>query len=384
MKMRATNFAVVTFAVVSVLLLMNFSFEPPNGSTGAPGNLLCSGCHVYAGGNQGGYMEIAGIPASILPSTTYPVEIRLIKTYGNAEFAGFEVIALAGNLFNSPSAGAWSNFGPNVSTSAAGFGRTYLKHFDGELEFDSGTGLDTVTYTADWTSPATNTSNIWFYGAGNISSQIGTDGDSIVTDVISNVILPVDLVEFQAMLRPDNDVFLQWITASERHSEAFEVMRSRNGIDYKEIGRVEAFGESQEITAYAFVDTEAYRTGTAFYKLKMLDLDGMFHYSSIRTIRQKADHSASQQMNIYPNPARPGACLFIDVESSEELAGARIMMTDANGISALLSPQFERDLHAGLNRYVIDIARLPAGMYTATIMAANRPRVAQQVLILPD
>src|SRR5690606_27597771 len=99
------------FSVLGIAIMyLGFSFDPPAGHTGAPGESLCSDCHT--GNNPlDGTITISGLPAEIMVNTSYNITVTLTKTMGTPIRGGFQMVTLDGNNNNS---GTYSNFGSNV------------------------------------------------------------------------------------------------------------------------------------------------------------------------------------------------------------------------------------------------------------------------------
>ncbi|RZK32194.1 MAG: T9SS type A sorting domain-containing protein [Hymenobacter sp.] len=118
--------------------------------------------------------------------------------------------------------------------------------------------------------------------------------------------LPVTLTGFtaQAQAQPPG-VALAWHTATERNSAYFAVERSADGQLFTEIGRVAAAGTSGQAHSYAYFDPQAL-SGTSYYRLRQVDLDGTFQYSPVRVV---SGQSALAGLRFFPNPAQAGAAL---------------------------------------------------------------------------
>ena len=118
-------------------------------------------------------------------------------------------------------------------------------------------------------------------------------GDAFGTPC-SSVILPVELIEFDAAM--DQDVVdLTWETATENNSDYFLVERSVNGYNWEVIGKVAASGNSLESQHYLTQDRSPL-LGVSYYRLKEVDLDGNTVFSQVRTVNNTA------QLLFYPNP----------------------------------------------------------------------------------
>ncbi|MEM6297681.1 MAG: T9SS type A sorting domain-containing protein [Bacteroidota bacterium] len=117
------------------------------------------------------------------------------------------------------------------------------------------------------------------------------------------VILPVDLIEFQAY--PQSDfVRLVWKTASEKNNAYFTLERSANGRDFFPIGEVEGRGTTNELQIYRWDDT-APLFGLSYYRLVQTDFDGTKSYSKVRTVRFEGEEIKSEWL-IFPNPTSDG------------------------------------------------------------------------------
>jgi hypothetical protein len=112
----------------------------------------------------------------------------------------------------------------------------------------------------------------------------GTDPSFAVDNITLQytAALPVTWISFDGN-RVNNNVFLNWKTATEINNDYFEIQRSINGVSFSPIGTVKGNGNSNEIKSFAFTDKKSYQ-GTAFYRIKQVDYDGAFLYSKTITI----------------------------------------------------------------------------------------------------
>ena len=116
--------------------------------------------------------------------------------------------------------------------------------------------------------------------------------------------LPVVLTTFTASNLGDN-INLKWETATEVNNYGFEVQRAiqnskLNIQNWNDIGFVKGSGNSNSPKNYSFIDDNP-PAGTVEYRLKQIDNDGSFKYSSIvEASFMKPDNFALAQN--YPNP----------------------------------------------------------------------------------
>ena len=108
--------------------------------------------------------------------------------------------------------------------------------------------------------------------------------------------LPITLSNFTAV-KQNKVVALNWQTSSEQNSSHFEVEFSREGNKFDNIGRVTAAGNSNLEKRYSSVHLSPVN-GINYYRLKLVDADGTFKYSDVRTVK----FSNSTSITIMPNP----------------------------------------------------------------------------------
>ena len=121
----------------------------------------------------------------------------------------------------------------------------------------------------------------------------------IIVTTSNSVILPVELIEFSAHCE-GNDVQIDWTTASEINNDYFTVERSIDGIDFKDIARINGAGNSIHTINYYYVDVN-HVNGTSYYRLKQTDYDGISSYYDIVAVNCE---SRMSDFSIKPNPAK--------------------------------------------------------------------------------
>ncbi|RZJ93788.1 MAG: T9SS type A sorting domain-containing protein, partial [Hymenobacter sp.] len=140
--------------------------------------------------------------------------------------------------------------------------------------------------------------------------------------------LPVTLVSFLAA-RTGANTQLTWVTASEQNNRGFEVQVSTDGTTFRTLAFVASqAGNSTQKQKYTYTDTEAGKTGTRYYRLHQLDLDGSNSYSPVRVVGFEGATLATE-VSVYPNPVVGSeARLFIQ---TAETGTAHLRITDLMG-----------------------------------------------------
>lgn len=108
--------------------------------------------------------------------------------------------------------------------------------------------------------------------------------------------LPVSWLSFTAELMESNEVVLEWETGSELNNDHFIIEKSNGEGGFNEIGMVYGAGNSNVINEYSFIDTDVEKHN--YYRLKQVDYNGQFDYSSIQYVGMSSDI----EISIYPNP----------------------------------------------------------------------------------
>lgn len=109
--------------------------------------------------------------------------------------------------------------------------------------------------------------------------------------------LPVKLINF-AVSKEGETAHLSWATSEELNSDRFEVERSLEGKTWHKLGTVAASGNTSIGNRYKYTDA-APAEGVNYYRLKMIDKDGTFDHSQIKSTSFKF----ASEILVTPNPA---------------------------------------------------------------------------------
>lgn len=148
----------------------------------------------------------------------------------------------------------------------------------------------------------------------NGNSLTFTTGEAIIATAGSNPILTqgfnqpsMELIPLPVQMsftgRTEESVnILSWETYHEEHNGYFLLERSMDGIKFVAISKITTKapgGNSVNKISYAYTD-KAYANGTNYYRLKQVDLNGKFVYSSVVKLNNNRPATA---FSISPNPA---------------------------------------------------------------------------------
>ncbi|TLV03581.1 T9SS type A sorting domain-containing protein [Dyadobacter luticola] len=167
--------------------------------------------------------------------------------------------------------------------------------------------------------------------------------------LLSDAALPVTLLEFEAFAQ-EKIVLLKWSTSMETNSDHFDIERSSDGKRWIKIGSEKAFGESDTLKSYDFVDLKPL-AGENLYRLKMIDTDSSFAYSRLRSVLV----DDPEKLILYPNPVIVENSIQLQTDDLGQIRD--ITVFDSSGKSVLKSAA------AGS----IKVAHLAAGIYIVQI-----------------
>jgi ELWxxDGT repeat protein len=188
------------------------------------------------------------------------------------------------------------------------------------------------------------------------------DGFTNLFVVDASVTLPVSLLSFDAVRNKDA-VDVKWITTTETNTKDYIVQRSYNGMQFQNIGTVQAAGNSTKQLSYLFKDADALQTGAnkIYYRLQIRDNDGKMSYSKIALLNILANGSV---LAVYPNPVKDQ--LYLVTNTAVNAATVRISNTSGK---VVFVQQFE-NIQAG-EKNKINVAALAKGVYYMEFITTN-------------
>jgi hypothetical protein len=119
------------------------------------------------------------------------------------------------------------------------------------------------------------------------------------------VTLPVKWKLFTAELLENDFVSLKFATTQEINNKEFVMERSFDGINFTKINSIQGKGNSNVVNNYFYNDNISSlnkEITTLYYRIKQVDFDGNFSYSTIEKVNLLADIT-TKSFAVYPNPA---------------------------------------------------------------------------------
>jgi hypothetical protein len=169
----------------------------------------------------------------------------------------------------------------NSQNITAGSG-PYVPYSSGLLSSTSGTVTWSITNNQTW---------------GN--NDFALDHFSVTQCNCDPLVLPVELVNFNAMAKANRRVELEWQTVSEKDNDYFQVHRSINMENWEFVAQVSGAGNSTDLLNYFAIDNTPH-IGLSYYKLTQVDFDDTQSSAKIKSVLLNPGNESA--LSIYPNP----------------------------------------------------------------------------------
>jgi len=180
--------------------------------------------------------------------------------------------------------------------------------------------------------------------------------DTATVTLMIDEATPVNLLYFEVK-KSGNIAVLNWATASEKMNRGFEVYHSADATDWNALSFIATIAEGGNSTQqlnYSFDHLQPLN-GINYYRLKQIDIDGKYTYT---TVRHLAFDNATG-IGVYPNP-------ILDYVVVEGLHGDEIInVTDLNG--KLVLQQIP-----GTTASKLDMSNIISGAYYIVIIRTGQ------------
>ncbi len=203
----------------------------------------------------------------------------------------------------------------------------------------------------------TPTTNGWVDFASStvpfVKLSVGVLYDSTIIPV------PVSYARFSGTRIENKINKLTWTTATELNNSGFEIQSSLDGKNFEKKGfvKTQSIDNSNRGFSYEFNDA-VNLNGTIYYRLKQIDKDGRFSYSSIISIKSTGVTTGT---TLNPNPVRNEATLSVNTKNS---TSATVVIAD---IAGKVIAKYPIQVAEGNNNFNLNLGSLKAGSYVLKI-----------------
>jgi hypothetical protein len=171
-------------------------------------------------------------------------------------------------------------------------------------------------------------------------------------------VLPVGLLSFTA--DKENSIsLLHWSTSQEVNSSYIVIEHSLDGINFTDLGRVPAAGNSVLITNYSYRDVHP-NGGRNYYRLRIVSEDGHVQYSVIRLVRFDKPGS----IVVYPNPVGSQLSILLP----DDWTNRPVSLTLYNGLGQEV---LNKQVGNAQQTELLNVTRMPNGVYTLKLKQSD-------------
>ena len=187
-----------------------------------------------------------------------------------------------------------------------------------------------------------------------VSNPTGYYSNGEVEDypVFIAAVLPVQLISFDAKAENNKSVKNFWHTENEINISRYEVQKSRDGSIWQTFNSLAAGNQGR--SKYYEISDNSPSGGRSFYRLKMIDFSGNFHFS--RTVSLYIEYKKIN-ISLYPNPINQSTQLMIRTDESPDV---ELKIFNAAGFTVQTR---KVHLSTGENHIPFAAAEFPAGIY---------------------
>lgn len=195
----------------------------------------------------------------------------IIEVYGTLDFNGTNPTDR--NLFLSANSAIMLYGTGSLTASGAGSCSQFKKRIflNGGISTND---VDAIATCTGETSAGANTTNSF----SEINAAGGINGAGP---------LPVSWVDYSVQLELNQNVVVEWSTATEINNNYFEVEYSVDGQNWSAIAKIEsqaANGNSAELLNYSIKHSTLGLSGNLYYRIKQVDFNGEFDYTDIMSV----------------------------------------------------------------------------------------------------
>ncbi|HSY60846.1 MAG TPA: T9SS type A sorting domain-containing protein, partial [Cytophaga sp.] len=169
--------------------------------------------------------------------------------------------------------------------------------------------------------------------------------------------LPVKFISFTTV-KDNGNVKISWQTIEEKDNDYYVVERSTDGINFTALTTVKGNKNSSSLISYIQYDDGPY-LGTSYYRLKQVDLNGSFSYSSIAAV----EFDSPTDWVIYPNPSKDGSFTIASGFAENEVVTVTVTDVTGNRVRYYDNSLYAQEIH---------VRDLSSGLYIVSIQTVTQ------------
>jgi len=176
--------------------------------------------------------------------------------------------------------------------------------------------------------------------------------------------LPVSFAKLSGLAQSNKTNLINWVTTNEMNNTGFELQRSANGTSFSDVAFIPTKSVASHHTTltYQFTDTKPLN-GLNYYRLKQVDVNGKFTYSTVICIKQV--QTTLELAGLYPNPVTSQMNIKVN---SPVATNASVIINDMAGRTVARYPI---QVSEGSNNFTFQVNSLPKGTYLVNFISDN-------------
>jgi hypothetical protein len=359
-----------------------------------------SGTSPYGSGSKDGYhysmyssvLIPSGCTATVLAEYGESMNYAALNSGGqdcaNAgmDAGGTDILGISTGYTSSPLAANWLGAIPslpttNIGTCAAGTsglnGATLNSSGGSGCYVSGGSGNADVTCTL---SGQTNVS-VTMWAASNRGDEILTYTITGVGATCSNIgviVLPIQLIAFMAYKTVDNDIIINWATATEVNNSYFMVEYSLDAKTFFPYKEIKGAGSSMATKNYSCPFMVDIGKETPYFRLKQVDFNGNFKYSQVIMLGTSYGALKNKNLNLtaYYSADNDGIVTKFHLDYSQQV---NVSLYDVTGTKI---QDTNSQLYSQGDNEVLLNAPDKAGIYLLVYQAEDGLTIHKKIMIL--
>ncbi len=177
-------------------------------------------------------------------------------------------------------------------------------------------------------------------------------------------LLDIKLADF-SITEQNCNAQVNFTTTAEDPNTTIDIEQSPNGLNFTRISSV----VSQYPNGGAYHINAVQNDATAFYRLKIINADGRYRYSAVKTLTTTC--SSNNHMSFYPNPI--SGAMQASLRFNTDYRGkARLLVYNTTGQQLLNQPA---TIVSGQNIIPVNTSSLSAGVYYMQLVGENGKQI---------
>ena len=181
-------------------------------------------------------------------------------------------------------------------------------------------------------------------------------------------ILAVHFVNFSAVKTTKSNVLLTWTTSEEVNNKHFNLQKSVDGVNWKQIATVFPQTVNDNQKTYQYTDPNV-ATGQIYYRILQVDLDGSYTYSEVRTVNGDVTGSTIKAYASSPD------VIVLESTGGALAAGSKVsVLTSTGQLVFRTSIQQQTKVSIRTNKQL-------SGIYIVSVEQSNGTVTAQKLFL---